>query len=52
MGPAGARGEVRKNIALSPESLTQTYALADTGVDADLARVVADASAVTEAPQN
>ncbi len=51
-GPAGARGEVRKNIALSPESLTQTYALADTGVDADLARVVADASAVTEASQN
>lgn len=51
-GPAGGRGEVRKNIALSPEALTQTYALADTEVDADLARVVADASTMTDSPQN
>lgn len=51
-GPAGARGEVRKNIALSAESLTQSYALADTETDADLARVVADAGDMAEAPQN
>ncbi len=50
-GPAGAKGAVTKNVVLSPETLGSAYAMADLGVDADLARMVAlaDASAVLPA---
>jgi hypothetical protein len=44
-GPAGAPGAVTKNIVLSPESLSTTYALADLSRDGDLARMVAVAEA-------
>jgi hypothetical protein len=44
-GPAGARGEVTKNITLSPEALSEKYALADLARDADLAKMVAFADA-------
>jgi cytoskeletal protein RodZ len=44
-GPAGQRGQVTKNLTLSPESLTSTYALADLSRDDDLARFVAVAEA-------
>ncbi|MFO1175498.1 MAG: DUF4115 domain-containing protein [Paracoccaceae bacterium] len=44
-GPAGASGQVTKNISLSPDALTQRYAAADINADADLARAVAMASA-------
>ncbi|SIS79722.1 helix-turn-helix domain-containing protein [Phaeovulum vinaykumarii] len=44
-GPAGARGQVSKNIVLAPEALGQRYAEADLGSDADLARAVAVADA-------
>lgn len=51
-GPAGARGSVTKNVTLSPEALTSTYAVADMAQDADLAKFsTADATAaVTAAP--
>ncbi len=47
-GPVGERGVVTKNVALSPESLTETFALADIAQDSDLAKfvAVADAAAV------
>ena len=44
-GPAGQRGQVTKNLTLSPESLTSAYAVADLARDEDLARFVAVASA-------
>ena len=46
-GPAGNRGAVTKNIVLSPEALSETYAVADLTQDQDLAQfvAVADASA-------
>ncbi|PCD77653.1 helix-turn-helix domain-containing protein [Pseudothioclava arenosa] len=44
-GPAGARGEVTKNITLSPEALSQKFAVADLGRDADLASMIAVADA-------
>ena len=46
-GPAAPGAQVVKNVALTPESLTATYAVADLTGDADLARyitTVADAS--------
>ncbi len=45
-GPAAPGPQVVKNVALSPEALTEKYALADLTVDADLAAIVnvADAS--------
>lgn len=49
-GPAGASGQVTKNITLSPDALTQRYAAADVAADADLARAVALASAEPAAP--
>lgn len=51
-GPAGKRGEVTKNIELSPAALTGKYALADPAADADLARAtnVAQAAPAMLAP--
>jgi hypothetical protein len=46
-GPAAPGAQVVKNVTLSPDALTGTYALADLSGDADLARVVAVAEAVT-----
>jgi hypothetical protein len=40
-GPASPDAEVVKNLALSPDSLTQTFAEADLNADADLARFIA-----------
>ncbi|SPH17440.1 hypothetical protein DEA8626_00962 [Defluviimonas aquaemixtae] len=49
-GPAGEQGRVTKNVELSPEALTASYALADLARDADLEKMVtvADAGAVVE----
>jgi cytoskeletal protein RodZ len=44
-GPAAPGAQVVKNVALSAEALTTTYAEADLSVDADLARFVAVAEA-------
>lgn len=43
-GPAGARGSVTSNLALSVDELTQTYSVASIEADSDLARVVAELS--------
>lgn len=47
-GPAGARGQVTKNIALSPEALSSAYTVADLSGDTDLARLVNVAQASPE----
>jgi hypothetical protein len=39
-GPVGPSGTVTSNIALSVDSLTQTYAVADLNADSDLAQMV------------
>ena len=44
-GPAAAGAQVVKNLALSPEALTESFAVADLSQDSDLARFVAVASA-------
>ena len=50
-GPAATDASVVKNLALSADSLTQTYAEADIDADADLAKFVNVAEAVpVEAP--
>ncbi|WP_349037300.1 RodZ domain-containing protein [Pseudotabrizicola sp. 4114] len=51
-GPAAPGAQVVKNVALSPEALTEKFALADLNRDADLAAIVsvADASQVLTAP--
>ncbi|MGD9919418.1 MAG: helix-turn-helix domain-containing protein [Paenirhodobacter sp.] len=49
-GPVGKRGEVTKNITLSPEALDAKYAVADIGADGDLAKMVAVADAGALAP--
>lgn len=41
-GPAGPRGQVTSNVALSAEALSEKYEVADLTVDEDLARVVAE----------
>lgn len=41
-GPAGARGSVTSNLALSVDQLSQTYSVASIEADSDLARVVAE----------
>jgi hypothetical protein len=41
-GPAGARGSVTSNLALSVDELSQTYSVASIEADSDLARVVAE----------
>lgn len=43
-GPAGQGTSVAKQVALSAEALTENYNLADLGDDADLARIVAQAT--------
>jgi len=47
-GPAAPGASVVKNVALSAESLSQTFAVADLSVDADLAKFVNVAQAATE----
>ena len=51
-GPVGKRGEVTKNITLSPENLDKSYPVADLAQDKDLAKMiaVADAGPVTDQP--
>ncbi|MFN3723114.1 MAG: helix-turn-helix domain-containing protein [Paracoccaceae bacterium] len=51
-GPAAPGAQVVKNVALSPEALTEKFAVADLSRDADLAAIVnvADASQVLNAP--
>ena len=41
-GPAGPRGSVTSNLALSVDQLEQTYSVASIEADSDLARVVAE----------
>jgi cytoskeletal protein RodZ len=41
-GPAGARGSVTSNLALTPEALTDRYAVADIEADQDLMQYVAE----------
>lgn len=47
-GPAAAGASVVKNVALSPDAVTQNFALADLTGDADLAQYVNVAEATTE----
>ncbi len=51
-GPAGKRGEVTKNVVLSPEALNGKFAVANVSADGDLAKMVAvaDAGSVLPAP--
>ena len=51
-GPVGARGEVTKNVVLSPEAINAKYAAADIKADGDLAKMiaVADAGALAQQP--
>ena len=50
-GPAAPGAQIAKDIPLSPEALTQTYAQADLTADQDLANfATADASDVVPAP--
>jgi hypothetical protein len=41
-GPAGPRGAVTSNLALSVDELSQTYSVASIEADSDLARIVAE----------
>ncbi|MCL3883592.1 helix-turn-helix domain-containing protein [Marivita sp. GX14005] len=43
-GPAGQRGSVTSDLALSVENLSQSYSVASIEADSDLARVVAELS--------
>ena len=49
-GPAAPGANVVKNVALSADALTQTYAAADLSGDADLAEILNVAEADTAAP--
>jgi cytoskeletal protein RodZ len=49
-GPVAPGAQVVSGIALSPQALTENYALADIAADSDLARVVAMAEAPAEPP--
>jgi cytoskeletal protein RodZ len=49
-GPAAPGAQVIKNVALSPEALTDKYAVADLTVDPDLAAIVAVADAGSLVP--
>ena len=51
-GPAGARGSVTSNLAMTPEALTGRYALADIEADQDLMRYVAELRTVPGATQD
>jgi hypothetical protein len=51
-GPVAPGAQVAKDIPLSPESLTQSFAQADPSADEDLAKfATADASDVVPAPE-
>lgn len=47
-GPVGQRGVVTSNVELTPESLTEAYALADLTADDDLAEIVNVAQVVAD----
>lgn len=47
-GPAGARGAVTANLALTPSALTERYRIADLEADRDLMRHVAELSRVAQ----
>lgn len=47
-GPAGARGAVTANLALTPSALTERYSMADIDADQDLMRHVAELSRVVQ----
>ncbi len=47
-GPAGTRGQVTNNLALSVDALTARYQVADATRDVDLGRVVAELNGVAE----
>ncbi|MEL6682199.1 MAG: helix-turn-helix domain-containing protein [Pseudomonadota bacterium] len=47
-GPVGQSGVVTSNVELTPESVTQTYAVADLTADDDLAEIVNFAEVVAE----
>lgn len=49
-GPAGALGTVASNVALSPDTLTETFALADPTENSDAKEAVRVAEAVLTAP--
>jgi cytoskeletal protein RodZ len=49
-GPAAPGAQVVKNVALSPEALTEKYAVANLTVDPDLAAIVAVADATNVVP--
>jgi hypothetical protein len=44
-GPVGPRGSVTSNLALAPDTLSQTFAVADLTIDSDLERYVAELQA-------
>jgi hypothetical protein len=46
-GPLGAPGAVTKNLALTMESVTSAYQLADIDLDKDLAQMVASSLSAT-----
>lgn len=48
-GPAGPRGQVTSNLALSVDNLTESYTVADITADSDLAEVVRVAEVAPEA---
>ncbi|KEP69338.1 DUF4115 domain-containing protein [Thioclava sp. BHET1] len=50
-GPVGKRGQVTKNITLSPSNLDDSYPVADLGQDKDLAKMIAVADAGPAAGQ-
>lgn len=49
-GPVGDRGRVTSNLPLSMDTVTERYQVADLEQDRDLARMVAEAQAVTAQP--
>ncbi len=51
-GPAGARGSVTSNLAMTPEALTARYALANIESDQDLMRYVAELPTAPGATQD
>ena len=47
-GPVGRKGVVTSNVVLTPESLTESYAVADLSADNDLAEIVNYAEVVAD----
>lgn len=50
VGPAAPGAQVVKNVSLDAASLSETYAVADPGADADLAKFVASVEVAPELP--